>query len=152
ARRAARDRQCLPPWCREGAAPMLMKVLRTHLAPYKKMLIAVVVLQAVQVSATLTLPTINANIIDYGVIPGAVQYIWHWGAIMLVVALVQVAFAVAAVYYGGKVAMSFGRDLRNNLFHKVTDFSAREVGTFGAPSLITRITNDVQQVQLLVVM
>ena len=61
-------------------------------------------------------------------------------------------FSVAAVYCGGKVAMSFGRDLRKNLFHQVTDFSAREVGTFGAPSLITRITNDVQQVQMLVVM
>src|SRR5262249_23712303 len=66
--------------------------------------------------------------------------------------LIQVVFAVAAVYFGGMVAMSFGRDLRKNLFHKVTDFSAREVGTFGAPSLITRITNDVQQVQMLVVM
>jgi ATP-binding cassette subfamily B protein len=71
---------------------------------------------------------------------------------MLVFALIQVVFAVGAVYYGGKVAMSFGRDLRKNLFHQVTDFSAREVGTFGAPSLITRITNDVQQVQMLVVM
>ena len=71
---------------------------------------------------------------------------------MVLFTLVQVVFAVAAVYWGGKVAMSFGRDLRKNLFHKVTDFSAREVGTFGAPSLITRITNDVQQVQMLVVM
>ena len=71
---------------------------------------------------------------------------------MLGVRLVQIVFAVAAVYFGGKVAMSFGRDLRKNLFHQVTDFSAREVGTFGAPSLITRITNDVQQVQMLVVM
>ena len=71
---------------------------------------------------------------------------------MLAFALVQVVFAVGAVYFGGKVAMSFGRDLRANLFHQVTDFSAREVGTFGAPSLITRITNDVQQVQMLVVM
>ena len=71
---------------------------------------------------------------------------------MVVFALVQVVFAVGAMYYGGKVAMSFGRDLRKNLFHQVTDFSAREVGTFGAPSLITRITNDVQQVQMLVVM
>jgi ATP-binding cassette subfamily B multidrug efflux pump len=72
--------------------------------------------------------------------------------VMLCFAFIQIIFSVAAVYYGGKVAMSFGRDLRKNLFHKVTDFSAREVGTFGAPSLITRITNDVQQVQMLVVM
>jgi ATP-binding cassette subfamily B protein len=71
---------------------------------------------------------------------------------MVAFALIQVVFAVGAVYFGGKVAMSFGRDLRNDLFHRVTDFSAREVGTFGAPSLITRITNDVQQVQMLVVM
>src|SRR5439155_4665617 len=74
------------------------------------------------------------------------------GAVMLGFALIQITFAVAAVYFGGKVAMSFGRDLRNRLFHHVTDFSTREVGSFGAPSLITRITNDVQQVQMLVVM
>ena len=71
---------------------------------------------------------------------------------MLFFSLVQISFAISAVYFGAKVAMSFGRDVRNGLFHQVTDFSAREVGTFGAPSLITRITNDVQQVQLLVVM
>ena len=71
---------------------------------------------------------------------------------MLFFAFIQIVFAAAAVFYGGRVAMSFGRDLRKNLFHKVTDFSTREVGKFGAPSLITRITNDVQQVQMLVVM
>jgi ATP-binding cassette subfamily B protein len=116
------------------------------------MLVAIVVLQTVQVSAALTLPTINAKIIDNGVLTGDQPYIWKWGSIMLVFALIQVCFAIGAVYYGGKVAMSFGRDVRRNLFHKVTDFSTREVGEFGAPSLITRITNDVQQVQLLVVM
>ena len=131
---------------------MLRKLLRSHLRPYKKMLLAIVVLQTVQVSAALTLPTINAKIIDNGVLPGDQPYIWKWGAIMVVFALIQVCFAVGAVYYGGKVAMSFGRDVRDNLFHKVTDFSTREVGHFGAPSLITRVTNDVQQVQLLVVM
>jgi len=112
----------------------------------------IVVLQTVQTSAALTLPTINARIIDNGVLPGNIGYIYTWGTIMVFFAFVQVVFAVAAVYYGGRVAMSFGRDLRKNLFHQVTDFSAREVGSFGAPSLITRITNDVQQVQLLVVM
>jgi ATP-binding cassette subfamily B protein len=112
----------------------------------------IVVLQTVQTSAALTLPTINAKIIDNGVLPGDTHYIYRMGAVMVVFAFIQVAFAVGAVYYGGKVAMSAGRDLRNNLFHKVTDFSAREVGSFGAPSLITRITNDVQQVQMLVVM
>ena len=83
---------------------------------------------------------------------GDTGYIWRAGAIMLVFTLVQVVFAVAAVYFGAQVAMGFGRDVRGDLFHQVTDFSAREVGHFGAPSLITRITNDVQQVQMLVVM
>ena len=131
---------------------MLTKLLKSHLGPYRRALVLIVVLQTVQTSAALTLPTINARIIDKGVITGNTHYIYTWGAIMLGFALIQVVFSVAAVYWGGMVAMSFGRDLRKNLFHKVTDFSAREVGTFGAPSLITRITNDVQQVQMLVVM
>ncbi|HEV7525152.1 MAG TPA: ABC transporter ATP-binding protein, partial [Acidimicrobiia bacterium] len=131
---------------------MLIRLLKSHLGPYRRTLVIIVILQTVQTSAALTLPTINARIIDNGVIPGNIHYIYTWGAVMLFFALVQIVFSVGAVYYGGKVAMSFGRDLRKNLFHKVTDFSAREVGTFGAPSLITRITNDVQQVQMLVVM
>ncbi|HUI48742.1 MAG TPA: ABC transporter ATP-binding protein [Acidimicrobiia bacterium] len=131
---------------------MLARLLRSHLSPYRRTLMLIVVLQTVQTSAALTLPTINARIIDNGVLPGNIGYIYTWGTIMVFFAFVQVVFAVAAVYYGGRVAMSFGRDLRKNLFHQVTDFSAREVGSFGAPSLITRITNDVQQVQLLVVM
>ncbi len=131
---------------------MLMKLMRSHLAPYKQLLWLIVVLQTVQTAAALSLPTINARIIDNGVLTGNVGYIWTWGAIMLGFALVQVTFAIGAVYYGSRVAMSFGRDLRGNLFHQVTDFSAREVGSFGAPSLITRITNDVQQVQMLTVM
>lgn len=131
---------------------MLMRLLKSHLGPYRNTLWLIVALQTVQTTAALTLPTINARIIDKGVIPGNQGYIYTWGAVMVFFAFVQIVFAVAAVYYGGKVAMSFGRDLRKNLFHQVTDFSAREVGTFGAPSLITRITNDVQQVQMLVVM
>ncbi len=131
---------------------MLTRLLRSHLDPYRRVLVVLLALQTVQTSAALTLPTINARIIDHGVIPGDVGYIYTWGAIMLAFALVQIVFSAAAVYYGGKVAMSFGRDLRANLFHQVTDFSAREVSSFGAPSLITRITNDVQQVQMLVVM
>jgi ATP-binding cassette subfamily B multidrug efflux pump len=131
---------------------VLRRLLKSHLAPYKRALWLIVVLQTIQTSAALTLPTINARIIDKGVLTGNTHYIYTWGAIMLGFTLVQVVFSVSAVYWGGKVAMSFGRDLRKNLFHKVTDFSAREVGTFGAPSLITRITNDVQQVQMLVVM
>jgi ATP-binding cassette subfamily B protein len=127
-------------------------LLRTHLRPFRSTLVLLVVLQTVQTSAALTLPTLNARIIDNGVLHGDTGYINTWGAIMLGAALVQFAFAVGAVYYGGRVALSVGRDLRTNLFHRVTGFSAREVGQFGAPSLITRITNDVQQVQMLVVM
>jgi ATP-binding cassette subfamily B multidrug efflux pump len=131
---------------------VLRRLLRSHLGPYRNLLLLIVGLQTVQTTAALTLPTINARIIDKGVLAGNQGYIYTWGAVMVFFALVQIVFSVAAVYFGGKVAMSFGRDLRKNLFHKVTDFSAREVGTFGAPSLITRITNDVQQVQMLVVM
>ena len=131
---------------------MLIRLLRGHLAPYRNQLLLIVVLQTVQTTAALTLPTINANIIDKGLLHKNQGYIWTWGAVMVALSIVQIVFAVAAVYWGAKVAMSFGRDLRKNLFHQVTDFSAREVGTYGAPSLITRITNDVQQVQILVVM
>jgi ATP-binding cassette subfamily B multidrug efflux pump len=131
---------------------MLIRVLRSHLGPYKRQLALLVLLQCVQAGAALALPSINADIVDQGVIPGDTGFIRSHGALMLGFSLVQVAFAVSAVWVGSKVAMSFGRDLRASLFHQVTDFSAREVGAFGAPSLITRITNDVQQVQMLVVM
>jgi ATP-binding cassette, subfamily B, multidrug efflux pump len=131
---------------------VLTRVLRDHLAPSKRLLWLIIVWQTVQTTAALSLPTINARIIDNGVLAGDVGYIWAWGGIMLLVAIVQVAFAILAGYHGGMIAMRFGRDLRARMFHQVTDFSAREVGSFGAPSLITRITNDVQQVQMLVVM
>ena len=131
---------------------MLTRVLRTHLAPYKRLLLITIALQAVQTTAALLLPHLNANIINNGVLPGDQAYIRREGAIMLGVALVQGVFAAAAVYYGARIAMGFGADLRASLFHRVTSFSTREVGAFGAPSLITRITNDVTQVQLLVVM
>ncbi len=131
---------------------MLSRLLRSHLQPYRRLLIAVVALQTVQTSAALTLPTLNARIIDNGVLKGDVAYIRSTGAVMVGFTLIQIVFSVAAVYFGGKVAMGFGRDLRKALFHQVTEFSTREVGAFGAPSLITRITNDVQQVQMLVVM
>jgi ATP-binding cassette subfamily B protein len=116
------------------------------------MLAGVIALQTVQTSAALTLPTLNAHIIDNGVLKQDQAYIWRVGGIMLAFSLVQVVFSIAAVRLGAKVAMGFGRDLRNSLFHTVTGFSAREVNTLGAPSLITRITNDVQQIQMLVVM
>ena len=131
---------------------MLIRLLRTYLGPYRKVLLGIVALTAVQTTAALTLPTLNADIIDKGIIKGNVGYIRSTGAMMLGFTVIQIVFAIAAVYFGGKVAMSFGRDLRKALFHQVTDFSTREVGAFGAPSLITRITNDVQQVQMLVVM
>jgi ATP-binding cassette subfamily B protein len=131
---------------------VLIKLLRVHLGPYKKIIVGLIVLQAVQTSAALTLPTLNAHIIDNGVLEQDQGYIWRIGAIMLGFSLIQIVFAIAAVRLGARVAMGFGRDLRNSLFHKVTGFSAREVNTIGAPSLITRITNDVQQIQMLVVM
>jgi ATP-binding cassette subfamily B multidrug efflux pump len=131
---------------------MLSRLLKSHLAPYKRLILAVVALQAVQSVAALTLPTLNARIIDDGVLAGDNGFIRRFGLLMLAVSLVQVVFNIAAVRLGSRVAMGFGRDSRSSLFHRVTDFSAREVGTFGAPSLITRITNDVQQVQMLVVM
>ena len=131
---------------------MLIGLLRTHLQPYRRLLAAVVVLQTAQTIAALWLPTLNADIIDKGVATGDTGYIWRHGGVMLAVSAVQIVLTVAAVYVGSKASMAFGRDLRRALFHRVTDFSAREVSHFGAPSLITRITNDVQQVQVLVMM
>ncbi len=132
---------------------MLTRLLRSHLLrPYQGLLIAIVVLQAVQALASLYLPTLNADLVDKGILQGDNGYIRSVGMAMLGVTLIQVVFSVGAVYYSARVAMGFGRDVRGDLFHRVTDFSAREVNQFGAPSLITRITNDVQQVQMLVVM
>ena len=131
---------------------MLIRLLRTHLVRYRWVLLAVVVLQSVQTAAALYLPALNADIIDKGVVTGDTDYIWRTGALMLGVTLVQVCFAVGAVYFGSKAAMGFGRDVRGDLFHRVIGFSTEEVAHFGAPSLITRITNDVQQVQMLVLM
>jgi ATP-binding cassette subfamily B multidrug efflux pump len=135
-----------------GGTVGLRRLVRTHLAPYRRTLLVVVVLQAVQTFATLALPSLSANIIDEGVLEGDRAYIWRTGAVMLCFALVQITFASTAVWHGARVAMGFGRDVRRDLFHQVTAFSAREVGAIGAPSLITRITNDVQQVQMLIVM
>jgi ATP-binding cassette, subfamily B, multidrug efflux pump len=131
---------------------VLSSLLKTHLRPYKRLIMLVILLQAVQTAAALTLPGFNAKIIDNGVLTGDTAYIRRIGVVMLMFALVQGAFQIGAVWYGARVAMGFGRDLRGSLFHRVTGYSAREVGAFGAPSLITRITNDVQQVQMLVVM
>lgn len=131
---------------------MLISVLREYLRPYKRWLVFIVVFQVVQASCTLLLPTLNADILDNGVLKNDTAYIWQVGAIMLGVTFVQVMFAIAATYYGSRSAMGFGRDVRRDLFHTVMGYSAREVGQFGAPSLITRITNDVQQVQVFTLM
>jgi ATP-binding cassette subfamily B multidrug efflux pump len=131
---------------------VLLKLLVSHLRPYRSWLIGVLLLQGVQAIANLLLPTLNADIIDKGIVRGDEGYIWSTGGLMLGITVVQVLFAIAAVFCGAKAAMGFGRDVRKNLFHKVTDFSSKEVNEFGSPSLITRITNDVQQVQMLVVM
>jgi ATP-binding cassette subfamily B protein len=131
---------------------MLKRLLTTVLAKYKGLLWVVVVFQAIQAVAGLYLPTLNSDIINNGIVKQDLGYIWRIGGLMLVVTILQVGFSVIAVYFGSKVAMGFGRDVRRSLFHQVNDFSAREVAQFGAPSLITRITNDVQQVQMLVLM
>lgn len=131
---------------------MLVRLLRTYLRPFRWWLVAVVVFQSLQALAALYLPRLNGDIIDNGVAKGDTGYIWRHGGWMLAVSALQVVFTAAAVYYGSRAAMGFGRDVRAGLFHKVTDFSSREVTTFGAPSLITRVTNDVGQVQMLVQM
>lgn len=131
---------------------ILLGLIVEYLRRYRGLLIAVVVLTIVHTTATLTLPSLNADIIDKGVITGDHGYIWRMGAVMLAVSFTQVVFAVIAAYFGVKAATGLGRDIRAALFHRVTSFSAREVATFGPSSLITRITNDVQQVQMLVLM
>lgn len=127
---------------------MLLRLLRDYLRPYRPQVVAVLLLQLAQTIATLYLPSLNADIIDNGVAVGDTGYIMRIGGLMLGVSLLQVACSIAAVYFGAKVAMAFGRDLREGLFTRVQDFSAQEMGQFGAPSLITRTTNDVQQVQM----
>jgi ATP-binding cassette, subfamily B, multidrug efflux pump len=131
---------------------VLIRLLGDYLRPYRRDLWLVVVLQLVQTLATLYLPTLNADIIDKGVITGDTHYIWHTGGVMIAVALAQIVCSVGAVYFGARTAMAIGRDVRLGVFRKVQSFSAREVGHFGTPSLITRNTNDVQQVQMLVLM
>src|ERR1700682_3406047 len=131
---------------------MLIRLLRTYLRPYSTLLLAVVGLQLVGTLANLYLPSLNADIIDKGVAKGDTGYIISTGGWMLAVTLVEIVCSIAAVYFGARAAMAFGRDVRSAIFHKVGTFSGREVAQFGAPSLITRNTNDVQQGQMLVLM
>ncbi|ALG30279.1 multidrug ABC transporter ATP-binding protein [Glutamicibacter halophytocola] len=131
---------------------MLLKLILKHSKPYTGWIIAVIILQLATTMATLYLPSLNAKIIDVGVRTADIDYIWRTGGLMLMVALVQVATAVAAVYFGAKTAMSVGRDIRQSVFEKVSTFSAQDVNKFGAATLITRGTNDVQQIQMLTLM
>jgi ATP-binding cassette, subfamily B, multidrug efflux pump len=129
---------------------MLIRLLREHLRPYARGLLGVAVFQLLATIALLYLPTLNADIIDLGIVRGDTGYIVRAGCWMLLMTLGQIAFSVAATYYGARTSMCFGRDLRATLFRRVMGFSGREVAGFGAPSLITRTTNDVQQLQALV--
>ncbi|MFF7008092.1 ABC transporter ATP-binding protein [Streptomyces fimicarius] len=131
---------------------MLIKLLRAHLGPYKKPIVLLVCLQLLQTCATLYLPSLNADIIDNGVVTGDTGYILEFGGLMIAVSVLQVLCNVGAVYYGARTASALGRDVRAAVFDRVQSFSARELGRFGAPSLITRTTNDVQQVQMVVLL
>jgi ATP-binding cassette, subfamily B, multidrug efflux pump len=129
---------------------MLSGLLRKFLRPYSRQILAVVVLQLLGTIATLVLPSLNADVIDNGIAKGNTGYILTTGAWMLSISLAQILCSAAAVFYGSRTAMAFGRDLRAAIFRRVSEFSGREMALFGAPSLITRTTNDVQQVQTLV--
>jgi len=131
---------------------MLWRLLKTYLKPYKTWILAVIALQLIANIASLYLPSINGDIIDRGVAIGDTTYILLHGGMMLAIAGLQIVCSVIAVYFGARIAMAYGRDLRGAIFHHVGRLSAREVGKVGAPSLITRTTNDVQQVQMLVLM
>ena len=112
---------------------MLIRLARTYLAPYKQLLVYVVLLQFVGTLGALYLPKLNADIIDKGVVTGDTGYIIRTGGVMLAVAFVQVLCSVAAVWFGARSAMGFGRDVRAAIFHRVGSFSQREVQDFGAP-------------------
>ncbi len=129
---------------------MLVRLLRQYLQPYRRPLTAVVLLQLVGTVAALSLPSLNADIIDDGVARGDTGFIVRTGGTMLAVSVLQIGCSVAAVWFGARTAMGVGRDLRASVFGHIGSFSSREVNAFGAPSLITRGTNDVQQVQMLV--
>ncbi|MDJ0452929.1 ABC transporter ATP-binding protein [Gordonia amicalis] len=131
---------------------MLTRLIRTYLQRYRINIVMVVSLQLVATAAMLYLPSLNADIIDNGVATGDTGYILRIGGWMLLVSIVQIVATIIAQFFGARAALGAGRDIRSDLLHRVNSFSAREVGTFGAPSLITRTTNDVQQVQMLIVM
>ncbi|MCW2687108.1 MAG: transporter ATP-binding protein [Mycobacterium sp.] len=129
---------------------MLLALLRQYVRPYRRLLTVVAVFQLISTLASLYLPSVNAAIIDDGVAKGDTGTIVELGGIMLAVTALQVVCAVGAVYFGSRTGMGFGRDVRSAVFHHVIGFSAEETAKFGAPSLLTRTTNDVQQIQILV--
>ncbi|AKU18317.1 ABC transporter ATP-binding protein [Luteipulveratus mongoliensis] len=131
---------------------MLFRLVRERLRRYRSWILLLILLQLIGVIASLYLPSLNAAIIDKGLSRGDTDFIWHTGGTMLIVSLVQVIASAGATYVGARTATGFGRDSRAEIFDKVAHFSGREVNMFGAPSLITRSTNDVQQVQMLVLM
>jgi ATP-binding cassette subfamily B multidrug efflux pump len=130
----------------------VIALLKERLTPYWRQIVLVLALLFVQAITNLYLPTLNAYLINNGVVKGDTSYILRTGAFMLGVTLVLVIATVIAVYWGSKTAMAFGRDVRGALFRKVENFSQAELNHFGTPSLITRATNDVQQVQMVVLM
>ncbi|WP_432038170.1 ABC transporter ATP-binding protein [Streptomyces cucumeris] len=131
---------------------MLVRLIRGYLRPHARTIALIVLLQLVQTLATLYLPSLNADIIDGGVVEGDTGYILRIGGFMIAVTLAQIVCAIGAVYFSARTAMALGRDVRAAVFDRVQSFSSREMGHFGAPSLITRTTNDVQQVQMLCLM
>ncbi|MGV0626943.1 ABC transporter ATP-binding protein [Mycolicibacter minnesotensis] len=129
---------------------MLLALLRCYIRPYRRPVAAVMTLQLISTLASLYLPTLNATIIDEGVVGGDIALITRLGAVMLGVTVLQVLCAVAAVYFGARTGTGFGRDLRRAVFGQVILFSERETTRFGTPTLLTRTTNDVRQIQLVV--
>ncbi len=127
----------------------LRRLLKSHLAPHRRAIVLVLILQAGQTTTGLLLPGLNATLIDDGVLLGDQSVIWRMGGIMLLVSFIQVVLLTGAVWYASEVAMAFGRDIRRDVFDRVTRYSTREIGRFGTPSLITRITNDTHQIQTL---
>ncbi|WP_017624015.1 ABC transporter permease, partial [Nocardiopsis chromatogenes] len=142
----------MPNRSRTASPPTLVPLLRGRLRPYTPQIALLLALQLVQALGLLLLPALNADIVDHGVVRGDTGYILRQGGLMLAATLVQVTAAAGAVYLGSKTAMALGSDLRSALFGRVQGFSAEEFGRFGAPSLITRTTNDVQQIQMLIFM
>jgi ATP-binding cassette subfamily B protein len=132
--------------------PVLARLLLRYLRPYRWFLVGVLVFQLGSALAMLYLPSLNARIIDRGVAQGDTGYIWRTGAFMLAVSFGQILASVVATFFAARAAMQVGRDLRDHVYGKVSGFSEREISRFGAGSLITRNTNDVQQVQMLTMM